>query len=106
MSPARISKSARSPAPATRSSNTGASLTAYQIVQNSLTIHGTGTTAATAGTVTLVPSGTGSIGNPTGPNNINFSSTLTSLTIDNNGAAIGSATPFTTARWTSATTAW
>ena len=70
--------------------NAGASLTAYQIVQNSLTINGTGTTAATAGAVTLVPSGSGSTSNPTGPNNINFSSTLTSLSIANNGAPIGS----------------
>ena len=68
----------------------GASLTTYQIVQNSLTIHGTGTTAATAGSVTLVPSGSGSTTNPTGPNNINFSSTLTALSIDNNGAPLGS----------------
>ena len=64
------------------------SLTAYQIVQNSLTIHGTGTTAATSGSVTLVPSGSGSTTNPTNPNNINFSSSLTSLSIDNNGGAL------------------
>ena len=68
--------------------NAGASLTAYQIVQNSLTIHGTGTTAGTFGTVTLMPSGSGSIGNPTGANNTNFSSTLASLSIDNNGGTL------------------
>ena len=45
------------------------SLTAYQIVQNSLSIHGTGTTATTSGSVTLVPSGSGSTTNPTNPNN-------------------------------------
>ena len=38
----------------------------------------------------LVPSGSGSTANPTGPNNINFSSTLTSLAIDNDGAPLGS----------------
>ena len=54
--------------------NAGASLTAYQIVQNSLTI-GSGST------VTLAPSGSGSNTNPSGPNNINFSSQLTSLNI-------------------------
>ena len=70
--------------------NAGSNLTAYQLVQNSLTIHGTGTTAATAGSVTLVPSGSGLTTNPTGPNNINFSSTLASLSIDNNGAPVGS----------------
>ena len=68
----------------------GAGLTALQIVQNSLTIHGTGTTAAIAGSVTLVPSGGGSSTNPTGPNNTNFSSTITSLSIDNNGATLAS----------------
>ncbi len=78
------------------SASTPGSLTAYQIVQNSLTIHGTGTTAATAGSVTLVPSGSGSTTNPTGPNNVNFSSTLTSLTIDNNGAPLGSRVYFGT----------
>ena len=68
--------------------NGGSSLTAYQLVQNSLTIHGTGTSAATAGAVTLVPSGSGSTTNPTAPNNINFSSSLLSLSIDNNGGAL------------------
>ena len=43
-------------------------------MQNSLTI-------GSGATVTLAPSGSGSTTNPTGPNNINFSSTLTSLTI-------------------------
>ena len=75
---------------------TPGSLTAYQIVQNSLTIHGTGTTAATVGTVTLVPSGSGSTTNPTAPNNINFSSSLTSLTIDNDGGPLGSRVYFGT----------
>ncbi len=74
----------------------GASLTTYQIVQNSLTIHGTGTTIATSGSVTLVPSGSGSTANPTGPNNVNFCSTITSLSIDNNGAARGSRAYFGT----------
>ncbi len=68
----------------------GANLSAYQIVQNSLVIHGTGTTAGTMGTVTLVPSGSGSISNPTGPNNTNYSSTLNSLSIDSNNAGLGS----------------
>jgi len=54
------------------------SLTAYQIVQNSLTI-GSGST------VTLAPSGSGSTTNPAGPNNINFSSALTSLSIASSG---------------------
>ena len=54
--------------------NAGGSLTAYQIVQNSLTI-------GSGATVTLSPSGSGSTTNPTGPNNINFSSTLNSLSI-------------------------
>ena len=70
--------------------NAGSNLTAYQIIQNSLTIHGTGTTAAMAGSVTLVPSGSGSTANPTGPNNISYSNTLAALTIDNNGAPLGS----------------
>ena len=67
--------------------NAGGALTAYQIIQNSLTIHGTRTTAA--GRVTLLPSGSAALrrANPTGPNNINFCSTLTSLAIDNNGDA-------------------
>ena len=54
--------------------NSGGSLTAYQIRQNSLTISG-------SAVVTLKPSGSGSVGNPTGPNNINFSSSVTSLSI-------------------------
>ncbi len=52
----------------------GASLTAYQIKQNALTINGTGT-------VTLVPSGSGTTTNPAAPNNINFSSNVASLAI-------------------------
>ncbi len=62
----------------------GASITAYQIVQNALVIHGTGTTSTTAGMVTLAPSGSGSTSHPTNPNNVNFSSTLGSLSIDSN----------------------
>ncbi len=54
--------------------NTGASLTAYQIRQNSLTIAGTGK-------VTLSPSGSGSTSAPAAPNNINFSSNVNSLTL-------------------------
>ena len=54
--------------------NTGASLTAYQIRQNSLTITGTGK-------VTLSPSGSGSTSTPAAPNNINFSSNVNSLTL-------------------------
>ncbi len=54
--------------------NNGASLTAYQIRQNSLTINGTGT-------VTLVPSGSGSNTTPAAPNNINFSSNVGTLSI-------------------------
>ena len=50
------------------------SLSAYQIRQNSLTI-------GSGAMVTLFPSGSGSTTNPTGPNNINFSSTLSSLAI-------------------------
>ncbi len=52
----------------------GASLTAYQIKQNSLTING-------IGKVTLIPSGSGSTTNPAAPNNINFSSNVGSLSI-------------------------
>ena len=52
----------------------GGTFTAYQIRQNSLTI-GSGATVA------LAPSGSGSTTNPAGPNNINFSSSLTSLNI-------------------------
>ena len=52
----------------------GASLTAYQILQNSLTINGTGI-------VTLAPSGSGSISNSEGPNNINYCSFVTTLLI-------------------------
>ncbi len=52
-----------------------ASLTAYQIKQNSLTV-------GASGTVTLSPSGSGSVTNPTGPNNNTYSvTTLGSLTI-------------------------
>ena len=54
--------------------NSGASLTAYQIRQNSLTING-------SGVVTLLPSGSGSTAAPANPNNINYSSTLASLSI-------------------------
>ncbi len=54
--------------------NTGASLTAYQIRQNSLTIAGTGK-------VTLSPSGSGSTSTPAAPNNTNFSSNVNSLTL-------------------------
>ncbi len=52
----------------------GASLTAYEIRQNSLAINGTATVA-------LHPSGSGSTTNPSGPNNVNFSSSLSSLSI-------------------------
>ncbi len=54
--------------------NTAASLTAYQIRQNSLSINGTGT-------VTLRPSGSGSLTSPGAPNNVNYSSSLNSLSI-------------------------
>ena len=54
--------------------NSGGSLTAYQIRQNSLTINGNAT-------VTLLPSGSGSTTNPANPNNINFSSSVSSLSI-------------------------
>ncbi len=50
------------------------SLTAYQIRQNSLAINGTSK-------VTLSPSGSGSNTTPAAPNNINFSSNVTSLSI-------------------------
>ena len=56
------------------SATAAGSLTAYQIVQNSLTI-GSGSTVA------LAPSGSGSTTQPALPNNINFSSALTSLSI-------------------------
>jgi len=59
------------------------SLTAYQIRQNSLTI-------GSGATVTLLASGSGSTTTPAMPNNINFSSSLTSLSIANNGQPIGS----------------
>ncbi len=52
----------------------GAILSVYQILQNSLTING-------AGTVALLPSGSGSTMNPEGPNNINYSSDLKLLSI-------------------------
>ncbi len=84
---------------------TGTSLTAYQIKQNSLTINGTGT-------VTLVPSGSGTTTIPAAPNNVNFSSNVASLSIGgtlnawtgkldigNNGLVIqygAGADPFTT----------
>ncbi len=83
----------------------GASLTAYQIVQNSLTINGTDT-------VTLSPSGSGSATNPAAPNNITYSSNVHSLSIGgtmnawtgkldigNNGLVVqygGGADPFAT----------
>ena len=54
--------------------NANSSLTAYQIRQNSLTI-------GSGATVTLAASGSGSTTNPAGPNNINFSSSVTSLSI-------------------------
>ncbi len=54
--------------------NSGGSLTAYQIRQNALSILGTGK-------VILIPSGTGSATNPTGPNNINFSSNIDAISI-------------------------
>ena len=54
--------------------NAGGSLTAYQIRQNSLTISGNAT-------VTLLPSGSGSTTHPANPNNINFSSSVSSLSI-------------------------
>ncbi len=54
--------------------NSAASLTAYQIVQHSLTINGTGT-------VMLLPSGSGSTSNPAAPNNINLSSSVAALSI-------------------------
>ncbi len=53
---------------------TGAGLTAYQIKQSSLTVNGTGS-------VILSPSGSGSSSNPANPNNTNFSSNVTSLSI-------------------------
>ncbi len=74
----------------------GGGLTAYQIVQNSLAIHGTGITSSAAGAVALVPSGSGSISNPAAPNNTNFSSRLDSLSIDSNDAGLGSNTYFGT----------
>ena len=52
----------------------GANLTAYQIRQNSLTI-------GSGGIVTLAPSGSGSTSHPALPNNINFGSSLNSLSI-------------------------
>ncbi len=52
----------------------GASLTAYQIRQNSLVINGNGS-------VTLTPSGSGSSSHPANPNNVNFSSNVASLSI-------------------------
>ena len=54
--------------------NAGGSLTAYQIRQNSLSIGG-------GAAVTLLPSGSGSTTHPANPNNINFSSSVTSLSI-------------------------
>ena len=54
--------------------NSSGSLTAYQIRQNSLSIGG-------GATVMLLPSGSGSTTHPGNPNNINFSSSVTSLSI-------------------------
>ena len=54
--------------------NAGGSLTAYQIRQNSLSIGG-------GAAVALLPSGSGSTTHPGNPNNINFSSSVTSLSI-------------------------
>ncbi len=54
--------------------NAAASLTTYQIIQNSLTI-------GAGGMVTLVPSGSGTNSTPALPNNTNYSSTLNSLSI-------------------------
>ena len=73
--------------------NSGGMMTAYQIRQNSLTISGNAK-------VTLLPSGSGSVGNPTGPNNINFSSIGHVAFARRQSSAPGPA------RWTSATTAW
>ena len=70
---ARTNRSARSPAPEYRRRRRR-NVAAYQIRQNSLTI-------GSGATVTLAPSGSGSTTTPAGPNNINFSSTLTSLSI-------------------------
>ncbi len=60
----------------------GASIAVRQIVQNSLAIHGTGTGVPSS--VALIPSGSGSTSNPTGPNDTSYNSTLTALSIDNN----------------------
>ncbi len=54
--------------------NTGGSLTAYEIRQNSLTITGNAK-------VTLLPSGSGSNTTPAAPNNSNFSSNVAALSI-------------------------
>ncbi len=54
--------------------NAGGSLTAYEIRQNALTITGNAK-------VTLLPSGSGSNTAPAAPNNINFSSNVSSLSI-------------------------
>ncbi len=51
-----------------------ANLSAYQLLQHSLTING-------SGRVTLLPSGSGTVSNQAAPNNINYSSNLGSLTI-------------------------
>ena len=71
----------------------GSDLTAAQIVQNSLTINGA---AGNLGSVTLAPSGSGSTSNPTGPNDISYSNTLTSLAIANDGGPAGSRVYFGT----------
>ncbi len=54
--------------------NNGASLTAYEIRQNSLAVNGNGTVA-------LSPSGSGSTSTPAAPNNINFSSNVALLSL-------------------------
>ncbi len=52
----------------------GSSLTARQIKQNALSISG-------SATVTLNPSGSGNAAHPARPNNVNFSSTISSLSL-------------------------
>ncbi len=61
---------------------TNASLTATQIRQNSLTIDN-------GGAVTLLPSGVGAVNNPSGVNNLDYSGSLTSLSIANNNSHPG-----------------
>ena len=68
----------------------GDDLTVNQIQQNSLTIEGTGTTSTTAGLVTLADSGMATTSAPDDPNDPDLTSTLNSLSIDNDGAGLGS----------------